>query len=104
MGPISGITVESEDTEEHLLRSALGKRLRQCRKERGMPMVRLGQIAHCSQSFISKLESGALCPSIPMLNRLARALDVRPSYLIMENVQSLGDQTSTRLVVNELEP
>ena len=41
-----------------------------------MTMVSLGKIAHCSQSFFSKVENESIIPSIPMLYRLARALGV----------------------------
>ena len=67
-------------------------------------MVKLSHIAHCSQSFLSKLENGSITPSIPMLQRLARALDVKPSSLCCEIAQSLGDQTAGRLIAKEQDP
>ena len=47
-------------------------------------MAELCQIAHCSQGFLSKVENGSATPSIPMLERLARALDIMPSALLSE--------------------
>ena len=67
-------------------------------------MVYLGRIAHCFQSFLSKVESGNIIPSIPMLQRLARALDIKPSLLCSKTYQSFGDQTDGRLIANEQDP
>jgi transcriptional regulator with XRE-family HTH domain len=53
-------------------------------------MVKLGQIAQCSQSFLSKVESGIVVPSIPMLIRIAVALEINPSSLCSECDHSLG--------------
>ena len=91
MGSAYDPAFESGDADERALRRIIGERLRLHRKERGMTMVGLGRIAHCSQSFLSKVESGSIIPSIPMLQRLARALDVKPSSLCSETHQSFGD-------------
>ena len=104
MGSAYDPAVESEDADHRALRRVIGERLSLCRKERGMTMVNLGRIAHCSQSFISKVESGNIIPSIPMLQRLARALDVKPSSLCSETHQSFGDQTDGRLIAREQDP
>lgn len=53
-------------------------------------MVTLGRMAHCSQSFLSKVENGSIIPSIPMLYRLASALDVKPSALLGESPRDPG--------------
>lgn len=70
--------------EEQQLRRRLGDRLRQRRKERGLTMVVLAASAQCSQSFLSKVENGNLLPSLPMLQRLARALHVQLSHFLDE--------------------
>lgn len=69
-----------------------------------MTMVKLGHVAQCSHSFISKVESGLLLPSIPMLYRLAQALDVKPSSLCEEADQSLGDQIGGRVIDTARDP
>ena len=104
MGSAYDHTIEGEDGDERALRRILGERLRMHRKARGMTMVNLGQIAHCSQSFLSKVEAGNIIPFIPMLLRLARALDITPSSLFGETGQSFGDQTEGRLIVTEHDP
>ena len=101
---LSGVIFETDTLDEQNLRIALSKNLRKIRKEQRMTMVVLGRASQCSQSFLSKVESGSMIPSIPMLQRLARALSVKPSSLLGEDVQSVGDQTDERLTVMEQHP
>ena len=68
--------------DEQALRSRLGSRLRRLRKERGLTMMVLASRAQCSQSLLSKIETGNLLPSLPMLQRLSRALDTDMSYFL----------------------
>lgn len=72
----------TEKVDDSELRDRLGPRLRRCRRERGMTMVVLAASAQCSQSFLSKVESGILLPSLPMLQRLSRALEISMSALL----------------------
>jgi transcriptional regulator with XRE-family HTH domain len=95
---------EENDVNEKKSNVTLEKRLRQCRKERGMTMVMLGRVAQCSQSFLSKVESGNIVPSIPMLYRLAYALDVSPRSLLSEAPQSLGDLIAGLSIAGEQDP
>ena len=75
---------ETSSCDEQDLRQRLGRRLRRRRKERGLTMVVLAASAQCSQSFLSKVENGGLLPSLPMLHRLSRALDVEMSFFLDE--------------------
>jgi transcriptional regulator with XRE-family HTH domain len=83
---LSGTVFEIDSLDEQKLRVTLGRSLRKIRKEQGMTMVVLGRASQCSQSFLSKVENGGIIPSIPMLQRLARALGVKPSSLLGEDV------------------
>lgn len=76
--PATGVA----DGDERALRTRLGTRLRSRRKERGLTMVVLAHRAQCSQSLLSKVESGVLLPSLPMLQRLSRALESEISYFL----------------------
>ena len=88
--------------EEH--RVSLGARIRQARKYRGLTTVDLGQTCHSSQSFLIKVEGGDLLPSLPMIYRLARALNIEPSSLQDRTAQSLGDQTEGAVIVRQQDP
>lgn len=83
---LSGTVFDIDIPDEQKLRLTLGRSLRKIRKEQGMTMVVLGRASQCSQSFLSKVENGGIVPSIPMLQRLARALGVKPSSLLGEDV------------------
>lgn len=104
MGSAYDPTTEREGADELALRRFLGKHLRLFRKEKGMTMVDLGRIAHCSQSFLSKVESGIPVPSLPMLIRIAVALDVKPSSFFDDTSQTLGGQTDGQLIDREQNP
>lgn len=54
----------------------LASRLRSLREERGWSQTELADRADSTQQHVSLLESGAHAPSLGMLLRLARALDV----------------------------
>ena len=73
---------DGEQSDDDGLRGRIGPRLRRYRKERGLTMTVLATSAQCSQSFLSKVESGLLLPSLPMLQRLSRALQVSMSSLV----------------------
>ncbi|WP_037448681.1 cupin domain-containing protein [Skermanella stibiiresistens] len=53
----------------------VGARLRHARLLKGMRMRDLAAIVGCDESMISKIESGKVSPSLPMLGKLVTALD-----------------------------
>jgi len=54
----------------------LGGRIRMLREEKGLIIRHLAGQAGCSPSLISQLENNKVDPSISMLKRIAKALDV----------------------------
>ncbi|NSW84400.1 MAG: helix-turn-helix transcriptional regulator [Syntrophothermus sp.] len=56
------------------------EKLRKLRKQRGFSLRRLAKIANTSFSYLNSIELGKTNPSLPMLERLARVLDVPLSY------------------------
>ena len=59
----------------------LSARLRQARQMRGMTLKVLADSAGCSESLLSKIENGKAYPSLPMLNRLVKALDMSMGWM-----------------------
>ena len=55
----------------------IGKRIAEIRKENGISQVRLANETGMHQSVISRIESGKHAISINVLNRIAKALDVK---------------------------
>ena len=53
---------------------ALGARLRETRRQRGITLREVGQAAGVTESFVSQVERGAANPSVATLRRIAEAL------------------------------
>jgi len=59
------------------------KRLRELRKKNGLTQEKLAEIADISYKNVQYLESkNPTCPSLITLNKLAKALKIKPSKLI----------------------
>ncbi|WP_425474162.1 helix-turn-helix domain-containing protein [Saccharopolyspora dendranthemae] len=54
----------------------LGKATRELREERAWTQTQLAEAAGMSQPAVARFEAGGTVPTIPILERLARALDV----------------------------
>lgn len=53
----------------------LGRQIRLLRRAQGLTLVQLAERTHLTHSFLSQLERGLTRPSMPSLDRIARALD-----------------------------
>ena len=53
----------------------LGRAVRQMREGRGWSQADLARAARMTQSAVARFEAGGTVPTIPVLHRLARALD-----------------------------
>jgi transcriptional regulator with XRE-family HTH domain len=63
------------------LKVAFGARVRQLRIERGLSQESLADLADLHATFISKVERGVQNVSLLTVERLAKALKVRPAEL-----------------------
>lgn len=54
----------------------LGGRIRDLREQRGWNQTQLARHAGMTQSAVARFEAGGTIPTLPVLERLARALDV----------------------------
>ncbi len=63
----------------------LGSRLRQLRVERGLSLRDLAATAEVDHTYLSKIENGRTpgMPSVRILGRVAKALNMEPMELIM---------------------
>ncbi|VFB00999.1 helix-turn-helix domain-containing protein [Nocardia cyriacigeorgica] len=64
-----------EAYESARLAYELGRTIRQLRKERGWSQTRLAEAAEMTQSAVARFEAGGTIPSLPVLERLAAALN-----------------------------
>jgi transcriptional regulator with XRE-family HTH domain len=59
-----------------------GEVLRSCRLEKRLTQEQLSERVDVIRAFISALENGTRQPSLAMIFRLAKALDVKPGTLV----------------------
>ncbi|AVH21079.1 helix-turn-helix domain-containing protein [Nocardia cyriacigeorgica] len=64
-----------EAYESARLAYELGRTIRQLREERGWSQTRLAEAAEMTQSAVARFEAGGTIPSLPVLERLAAALN-----------------------------
>jgi transcriptional regulator with XRE-family HTH domain len=69
---------------------ALGKALREIRRERGLSQEQLGFESGFDRTYISLLERGLQSPTVRTIVKLALALKISPSSIIrkMENIMT----------------
>lgn len=65
-----------------ITREELGRRLRECRAQKGMTLKQLDEASGFSATHISEIERGKTSPTIGALLRIAGALGKPPSYFI----------------------
>ena len=66
----------AEAYESTKLAFELGRAVRELRERRGWSQSELAEAASMTQSAVARFEAGATVPTLPVLERLARALDV----------------------------
>ena len=64
--------------------STFGKRLRDCRKEKGLSQNEVAKLLKTNHSVIGKYERDDVNPSIDAVKRLAELLDTTVAYLVGE--------------------
>ncbi|BFH60523.1 helix-turn-helix domain-containing protein [Paenibacillus azoreducens] len=70
---------------------AFGRALRKIRKENKFTQDELSIYSRVDRSYISELENGEKAPSLLTITALARALQVKPSVLIMSYENELDE-------------
>jgi transcriptional regulator with XRE-family HTH domain len=66
-------------------KAELGRRLRIARFDRNMTLKEVGTRCGMSATHISEVERGKTSPTIGALQRIAKALDQKPSYFLQED-------------------
>lgn len=72
-----------------------GEKIRELREERGYSLADLAQKAGISVSYLSEIERGAKKPSLKVINKLARTLNINKSLIIEV------DQDSTEITLGD---
>lgn len=67
----------TEAYEAARLSYELGKMVRELREQRGWTQTQLAEASAMTQSAVARFEAGGTVPTIPVLERLAHALDAQ---------------------------
>jgi XRE family aerobic/anaerobic benzoate catabolism transcriptional regulator len=79
------------DDSRHALISRLARRVREVRKQKGLPRRVLSELSGVSPRYLAQLEAGEGNISIALLERVARALDVPMEALIARHIRVAPD-------------
>ena len=75
---------------KNMISRRFGEILRQYRLERGWSQSTLSMKSHVDRTYISQIECGIHSPTITVLCRLSKALQVSPSALVTRLERRLG--------------
>lgn len=76
----------------------LGKRINTARKERGWTSERLAETCSINATYLRQIEAGTKIPSLPVFVSLCEALNVSPTYLLIEVLPQQGNQDMDALL------
>lgn len=76
----------------------LGKRINTARKERGWTGERLAETCSINATYLRQIEAGSKVPSLPVFVSLCQALNVSPTYLLVEVLPQQGNQDMDALL------
>ena len=83
-------------TRRNAISRQFGEVLRQCRLARGWSQSMLSSKSKVDRTYISQIECGIHSPTITVLCRLSRALQVQPSALVTRLERRLGESRTAR--------
>ena len=81
----------SKGNANQSVEKTFGQVLQQLRKERGLSQEELGFESGYHRTYISLLERGKKSPSLKTIFKLAKALDVEPSEILVQ-MQKIGTE------------
>ena len=70
--------------------SHIGKKLRKLRTERGLDLATLAEMSRLDEDILHRLESGHFLPSMALILKIARILDVRLGTFLDNDVEEYG--------------
>lgn len=86
------------------LRTVFITNLKRCRKEQKISQMRLAELCGTSTSYIGEIEIAKKFPSIEMIEKIARALSIRPFQLFQdENDSAAGSRQRKRALVEKIQ-
>ena len=86
--PIQGTRSDPATSKDELCLPAVGANLRRLRTKRGLSLERLAKRSNVSRAMLSQVELGRSAPTINVLWKIARALDVTFSTLLSKDTDA----------------
>jgi len=93
----------TDEDSRHALISRVARRVREVRKQKGLPRRVLSELSDVSPRYLAQLEAGEGNISIALLERVARALEVPMEALITPRV-ALGSEAQRFAVLFDAAP
>ena len=78
-------------------KAALGQRLRQARKDKGLTSEKLSELCSINATYLRQIEAGTKVPSLPVFVRLCRELGTHPDFLLMDSLPGIGIEEYSEL-------
>lgn len=78
-------------------KAALGKRLRQARKDKGFTSEKLSELCSINATYLRQIEAGTKVPSLPVFVSLCRELGTHPDFLLMDSLPGIGIEEYSEL-------
>ena len=91
-----GVAQSISTVRKNLISRQFGEVLRQHRLARGWSQSVLSSKSKVDRTYISQIECGIHSPTITVLCRLSRALQVAPSVLVTRLERRLGESRALR--------
>lgn len=85
MSKVVGLAIARTSADGDGSQLRLGVRLKHARRTKDLTLKALAERAECSESLLSKIENGRASPSLSLVHRLVRALDVNITWLFDGN-------------------
>jgi transcriptional regulator with XRE-family HTH domain len=79
------------------VQKALIANMKRIRKEAGLSQMKLAELSDLSTSFIAEIEGGKKFPSSASIERIARALSLRPYQLFLDDEDRRDVDTTGRI-------
>ncbi|MCQ5130955.1 helix-turn-helix domain-containing protein [Butyricicoccus faecihominis] len=64
----------------------MGKRLKAARKSKGLTGERLAESCYINATYLRQIEAGRKLPSLPVFITLCKALEVSPTFLLVDSI------------------
>ena len=77
---------------------AAGKRIRQIRKRKGIPLAKAADALNVSESYYRKLETGERSPSLHVLIALSEQFDVSTDYILKAESRKSVHEEITEII------